>query len=418
MEGVSASPAPDAASFVDDRKHLPFEQFAFLSHGRIFLRGLSVGVAMDDPKTGGGACVRDQNRVIALRVSPAGQLDPPGACDREVQLVHCALKCIQGGRAPVRLAISRSKLVAEMAHFWQTACDEDLLAPLDVAFAGERAIDGGTQRGPSTELLTTYISEVAADWSAGERKHGPAADRGLGYVVGKLLLMGKSADLAVLSSSKWTLLLGGEPLSASHTALEALSHYDALAASRLEATLTDESAWCAFEDDGGNPLTAASVTGFVATAAASLCAAVEKPLLSAREGFVNFCDQLPEALREALTPEMVLSLLQPESVSATSLVARLEFRNWPAHNSTPYFLCCWIHAADADQRSKFLRMVTGATTLPGMSRERIVIVRSPDQFLARTCFWQLCLPDFHSTGELSDALEAALATADGVFHEM
>eukprot|EP00672_Neobodo_designis_P007979 CAMPEP_0174867834 /NCGR_PEP_ID=MMETSP1114-20130205/64825_1 /TAXON_ID=312471 /ORGANISM="Neobodo designis, Strain CCAP 1951/1" /LENGTH=519 /DNA_ID=CAMNT_0016103039 /DNA_START=175 /DNA_END=1730 /DNA_ORIENTATION=+ len=370
----------------------PFLGFAH--HGRYFLRGVSV---LADRNTVDE--ISDCGRKLRLAAPSRAQRTAATQVlsNTEVRLVRALFHAVVESKRAIVLRVAREHLVAELANFWEQACAADVLTPLQVIVDDEVAIDGGVHRGVSTDILSSFVACVVEDWGRATRKYGPKVDRALGCVVAKILLLGKAVDLSLLQRERWRVIFGADRKSAvdrNRNELELLREYDPQAASHLESVLNNSRSWHSLEDENGSPLTARSAPLFVERTAQSLRKKIEEPLSFAAAGFATSVDHFPSVARDLLCPDGVLQLLEPDDQSATTLVGRFEFRGWLGSHSTPYLLCCWVHSADANDRGRFIQMITGAPVVSQQAAEKIIVIRSPDRFAVKTCFWQLLLPDF------------------------
>ena len=158
--------------------------------------------------------------------------------------------------------------------------------------------------------------------------------------------------------------------------------------------------------------------GAVARLVASLCCTTAE--LSAHSGGAPA--QLNEAVE--LTGRQVVECLEfrgwyGEGAGAAAAVDASAVDIAARRDSTPYFLCCWLHyRATPAMRRQFLRFTTCVPHVPA-DGGRVVVERDPERLLARTCLRTLHLPPYATLADLTESLELALHVMelDAALHE-
>eukprot|EP00658_Telonema_sp_P-2_P042471 TRINITY_DN30498_c0_g1_i2.p1 TRINITY_DN30498_c0_g1~~TRINITY_DN30498_c0_g1_i2.p1 ORF type:complete len:169 (+),score=17.98 TRINITY_DN30498_c0_g1_i2:185-691(+) len=119
--------------------------------------------------------------------------------------------------------------------------------------------------------------------------------------------------------------------------------------------------------------------------------------------------QLHEVLREKLH---VFCCAAVEGVDGIEVLQYVDFTTsgtWRGLDSTPSALRTWLSTASPRLVQGFLLLTTGLTCLPtntGLASP-IHIVRDDTRLFARTCFYELLVPEFGNFGDLADSIELA-----------
>jgi hypothetical protein len=337
----------------------------------------------------------------------------------EGSLADDFLQAVTQRRTAKRMSIHRDFLVVETAMHSNTLHGDEVLAPWEISYAGETAIDGGMFRGVTADLFSIFVEQIVEDWQRHSRKFGDVADDAFGCIIAKCVIDNRPLDLSLLPREQWNVILRGQGLSVTHPPTAAMAQYDPQLVTVLHTSLSDAEIIASLEHDNGDPVTPVSSPLYQTETLSKACARIEARLLRAANGYARFMSFLPASLRRLLTPETVLRRLEPLPVTAQDIVSRLEFCGWQDEDATPYFLCCWVHGASTQKLKGFVRLCTGGTVLMRAGNlSRISIVRADDRFASKTCFWQLQIPSFTDLSSLADSLDVAVGVADSRMDEM
>ena len=288
----------------------------------------------------------------------------------------------------------------------------------------------------TSEVFACFVADALGQLQATDESTGDALPTAVGHALGCVLFKSLVDARAVHWSAPkllFRLCLEDPPFGAWRPTMRQL--WAAVEVLDPELTrglrsLVDlaDAAVCALAFDDGTHVTNDNRQEFVAQRLwQGLHGRRAASLRSVREGFQSCLNAVPSSLfrRMAASPRTVWeSAVSTDADSDTLVLAgrdvvqRLEFRGWGAEDSTPYFLCCWLHAAcDAELRD-FLRLVTGMRGLcPANSRK--LLVQRADRFAAQTCFWLLHLPPCGSLSDLRGRVSVALLAmaSDPAMHE-